>query len=98
MSYSQKQGLKVLFKFIKKVDDRILSVALLVIAALVYNFFLTIGDLSLVGDAQRYNGYQAYALKYSLAHFGQLALWDPFLSSGMSWISHPGGALFSPFA
>lgn len=69
-----------------------------IFAAVVYNFLLNISPFSIVGDAQRFNGYQAYFLRYSLLQFGQLGLWDPFLGAGMSWISHPGGALFSPAA
>jgi hypothetical protein len=68
------------------------------IATLIYSFLFNISSLSLVGDAQRYNGYQAYIVRYSFLNFGQFGLWDQFLSSGMSWISHPGGGLLSPFA
>jgi len=71
---------------------------LCLITAVIYSYLFTIPPLSLPGDAQRYNGYQAYIIKYSLEHFGQFGLWDQFLSSGVSWISHPGGAQFSPTA
>lgn len=61
-----------------------------------YKFLLNVPFDAVIGDAQRYNGYQAYIIKYSIDNFGQFALWDQFLSSGMSWISHPGGPLFFP--
>ena len=78
--------------------DFIYIFIIVVVTAVINNFLLTIPELSLYGDGQRFNGYQAYVLKYSLTNFGQFALWDQFLSSGTSWISHPGGALFSPIA
>lgn len=88
-------------KFVKqiskrKLGDLLLLIFLVLITFFVNSFLLTIPPLSYVGDAQRYNGYQAYIMKYSLEHFGQFGLWDQFLSSGMSWISHPGGGQFSP--
>lgn len=82
----------------KKIFDLIFLVLIFAITALIYNFLLEVSSLSIVGDAQKYNGYQAYVIRYSLLNFGQFGLWDQFLSSGMSWISHPGGGLFSPFA
>lgn len=79
-------------------SDFIFIIILIAIVSYIYSFLFAISPLSIVGDAQRYNGYQAYVVKYSLTHFGQLGLWDQFLSSGMSWISHPGGGLLSPVA
>lgn len=86
------------FSKYKLIPDLVIVLLLFGITSFIYSFLLTIHPLSLVGDAQRYNGYQAYIVKYSLSHFGQFALWDQFLSSGISWISNPGGGQFSPTA
>lgn len=78
--------------------DGIFLLVVIVVTAIINNFLLKLPGLSFYGDGQRVNGYQAYVMKYSLSSFGQFGLWDQFLSSGTSWISHPGGALFSPIA
>lgn len=83
---------KILFRF----SDLIFILVLIALTIPVYKFLLTVPLYSVIGDAQRYNGYQAYIIKHSIENYGQFALWDQFLSSGMSWISHPGGALFFP--
>lgn len=83
---------------IKKYQDFILVVLLIVVTTFIYSYLFRISSTSIVGDAQRFNGYQAYLVKYSLTHFGQFGLWDQFIASGMSWVSHPGGAQFSPAA
>jgi len=68
---------------------------LMLIVLILYGFLFRINPTAF-GDALRYHGYQTYIIRYSLLHYGQFALWDQFLSSGMSWISHPGGPLFYP--
>lgn len=71
---------------------------LLLVVSLIYSFLFKVYPLEVMVDAFRYNGYQMYIMKYSFIRYGQFALWDQFLSSGMSWISHPGGPLFFPVA
>jgi hypothetical protein len=85
-------------KIAPRLGDLFLVLVLIVLTISVYKFLLIVPLDSVIGDAQRYNGYQAYIVKYSLDTYGQFALWDQFLSSGMSWISHPGGPLFFPTA
>lgn len=73
-------------------------ILLLIITSFIYSFLFKVYPLRVMGDAFRFNGYQMYVIKYSFANFGQFALWDQFLSAGMSWVSHPGGTLFFPSA
>lgn len=59
--------------------------------------FLFSEPWAVIVDSERYNTYQIYLIRYSWEHFRQFGIWDQFLASGMSWISNPGGPLFSPF-
>lgn len=78
--------------------DLLIILSISSIIFFLYSFLLSGWGITSIGDAERYNGYQTYIIRYSLANFGQFALWDQFTSSGSSWISHPGGTLFFPTA
>lgn len=75
--------------------DVVSCIVLAIITTVIYSYFITAPRDFLLADAPRYNGYQAAIIKYSLTHFGQFAFWDQLLSSGTSWLSHPGGPQFS---
>lgn len=78
--------------------DSMILLLLVSITIFTYQFLITAPETVVFGDAARFNGYIAMIIKYSLIHYGQFALWDQFLSSGMSWISYPSGYHFSPIA
>lgn len=82
----------------EKVQTFTLLALLVGITLFIYSFLITSPKTVLLGDAPRYNGYQALIIKYSLTHFGQFAFWDNLISAGVSWISHPSGLHFSPLA
>src|SRR3989337_4536777 len=75
-----------ILSYLSSRSDFVFICIILLLTTFVYSYLLTSAGI-LIGDAERYNAYQAYIVKYSLNHFGQLGLWDQFLSSGMSWIS-----------
>ncbi|OGH16799.1 MAG: hypothetical protein A3C30_00460 [Candidatus Levybacteria bacterium RIFCSPHIGHO2_02_FULL_40_18] len=78
--------------------DILIGLLLVLITVFTYQFLITAPKTIIFGDAARFNGYIAIVMKYSLIHYGQFALWNQFLLSGMSLISHPSGYHFSPIA
>lgn len=78
--------------------DILIGLLLISITVFTYQFLISAPKTTLFGDAVRFNGYFAMIIKYSLLNYGQFGLWDQFISSGVSWISHPSGLHFSPVA
>lgn len=90
-------------KYFKKksapfLQDFILIIFLVLVTDFAFQFLIFAPKIVVFGDAARFNGYFAMIIKYSLVHYGQFGLWDQFISSGISWISHPSGLLFSPIS
>lgn len=91
-------NIKNLFKNKNTLNEILNSLALVIITLFNYQFLIFAPNTIVFGDAARFNGYFAMIIKYSLLNYGQFGLWDQFISSGISWISHPSGLQFSPVA